>query len=265
MKGLLLLFTFMTRLPVPTKLEFDSKELGKSMKFFPIVGIVIGIILYAIYMVGYLYIESPLVLAIVVVLAEVILTGGLHLDGLADTFDSIFSYRSKQKMLDIMKDSRLGTNGALALIMYFMLKVGILAAIIGSNKSFYFYFNGMLNYAGAVILITPVLSRINPVLNCAVSPYAKASGSAKDFVENTTKNGVLIATIIGLVFAGIVGILSGKIIDPLHLVNIIAITMALGLYFSKLIDKKIGGLTGDTLGALLELSSVIILFGLYVS
>ena len=123
MKGLILLFKFMTRLPIPANPEFDSKELGKSMKFFPVVGIVIGFILYGVYLIGAKFILSSYLLATIVVLAEVILTGGLHLDGLADTFDGIFSYRSKQKMLEIMKDSRLGTNGGIALVLYFILKI----------------------------------------------------------------------------------------------------------------------------------------------
>lgn len=63
---------------------------------------------------------------IVIILTDLITTGGLHLDGLADTFDGIFSYRSKHKMLEIMKDSRLGSNGALALILYFLLKFVLL-------------------------------------------------------------------------------------------------------------------------------------------
>ena len=78
--------------------------------------------------------SSSYLLAAVVVLAEVILTGALHLDGLADTFDGIFSYRSKQKMLEIMKDSRLGTNGGIALVLYFVLKI----LLISRNNGYRF-------------------------------------------------------------------------------------------------------------------------------
>ena len=266
MKGLLLLFTFMTRIPVPAKIDFDSQKLGKSLKFFPVVGLVIGLILSFIYcLIGKYLVISSLLIAVILVLVEVILTGALHLDGLSDTFDSIFSYRSKQKMLDIMKDSRIGANGAIALIMYFLLKVILLSSIIDLSNTFLTWNSQIGSYATVVILITPMLARINPVLNAYVSPYAKASGSAKDFAENTNKLSVLIAVAISLIFSVVVGTGVFGVLNPLHLVNIVAITMALGLYYSKLIDKKIGGLTGDTLGALLELSDIIILFGFYIS
>ena len=263
MKGLILLFKFMTRLPIPVNPEFDSKELGKSMKFFPVVGMVIGIILYVIYIIGAKFILSSYLLATVVVLSEVVLTGGLHLDGLADTFDGIFSYRSKQKMLEIMKDSRLGTNGGIALILYFLLKILLIAGIKDSGFGVAGSLFGLQDATGAVILITPILARINPVLNCAFSPYAKASGSAKDFVECTDKNGVLIAVALGLVFSAVIGCGILRVLNPVHLINITAITMVLGLYFAKLMERKIGGITGDTLGAVLELSEIIVLFGFY--
>lgn len=265
MKGLILLFKFMTRLPIPANPEFDSKELGKSIKFFPIVGIAIGIILYAVYLIGSKFILSSYVLATLVVLTEVILTGGLHLDGLADTFDGIFSYRSKQKMLEIMKDSRLGTNGGIALVLYFIMKILLIAGLIDTRVGAFGELFGFQSAVGAVIIVTPVLARINTVLNCAASPYAKPSGSAKDFVECTNKSGVLVAVAIALIFSGIVGCGVFEVLNPIHLVNITAVTMVLGLYFAKLMERKIGGITGDTLGAILELSEIVILFGFYIS
>lgn len=261
MKGLFLLFDFMTRLPLPVKVEFDSNEFGKSMKFFPIIGIVIGLILFLIYELLAKYIISSLVVALVIVLVEVILTGALHLNGFANTFDSIFSYRSKQKMLDTMNDSKIGTNGAISLVIYFLAKIILLAGMIDfSNKIM-----GIGNYAGVVILVTPILSRINPVLNCCISPYAKASGKVKSFVEKTDKLSLLIAVAISLLFTVIVGRGVYEVLNPLHIVNIVAINMVLGVYYSKLVDKKIGGLTGDTLGAVVELSNIVILFGFYIS
>ncbi len=135
MEGLILLFKFMTRLPIPMDpkfdsikmgksmrffpvvgivIEFDSIKMGKSMRFFPVVGIVIGIIMYVFYLLFGSFIRSAYILAGVMVLLEIAITGAMHLDGLSDTFDGIFSYRSKQKMLEIMKDSRIGANGAIA-------------------------------------------------------------------------------------------------------------------------------------------------------
>lgn len=268
MEGLILLFKFMTRLPIPMDPKFDSIKMGKSMRLFPVVGIVIGIIMYIFYMLFGRFIHSPYILAGVLVLIEIALTGAMHLDGLSDTFDGIFSYRSKQKMLEIMKDSRIGANGAIALIMYFILKILLLAGIQSefplSGAGLFsgnFQFNGM----GLALLITPVVARANSVLNCGMSSYAKASGSAKDLVDQTDRNGVIIGILISLVYSLLVQALLFRTFNPICIVNTIFVTHVLGAYFAKLMERKIGGITGDTLGAVLELSQLVVLFGLYIS
>lgn len=251
MNGIALLFKFMTRLPVGFEPKFDSDNLGKSMKFFPIVGMVMGIILFGFYWGLSYIIYSPMVMAVILVIIEVILTGGLHLDGLADTFDGIFSYRSKQKMLDIMKDSRLGTNGGLVLILYFILKVALiyeLEMVVGLST-------------GVIFLLIPAFARLNSVINCASAPYARATGMGKTFVDHTNSCGVLVATVLTLIYGAVV---CKIFMLPYTLLITIPVLMVLGYIFSKLMTRKIGGITGDTLGAVVELSEVIGIFILYV-
>ena len=251
MNGIALLFKFMTRLPVGFEPKFDSDNLGKSMKFFPIVGMVMGIILFGFFWGLSHIIYSPMVMAVILVIIEVVLTGGLHLDGLADTFDGIFSYRSKQKMLEIMKDSRLGTNGGLVLILYFILKVALLYElnlIIGIP-------------AGVVLLLTPAFARLNSVVNCASAPYARATGMGKTFVDNTNGTGVIIATILTLIYGALV---CNLFLIPYAILVIIPILMVLGYVFAKLMTRKIGGITGDTLGAVVELSEILVILMLYI-
>lgn len=240
MKGLMILFQFMTRLPIPGKPKYDADEMGKSFKFFPIIGLVIGIILYVAYSGLSMYIDNKYALALLVVLLEVVLTGGLHLDGLADTFDGIFSYRSKHRMLEIMRDSRLGTNGALALIIYFLLKVFLLVEI-----------------GFGALLIIPVIGRLNAVVNAAVAPYARPTGMGKGIVKNTDKAGVLTALIITLGATYGMAVAIGNVVAWSI---VILVTVALGIYFAKLMERKIGGITGDTLGAVVELSEIVALF-----
>jgi adenosylcobinamide-GDP ribazoletransferase len=251
MNGIALLFKFMTRLPVGFEPKFDSDNLGKSMKFFPIVGMVMGIILFGFFWGLSHIIYSPMVMAVILVIIEVVLTGGLHLDGLADTFDGIFSYRSKQKMLEIMKDSRLGTNGGLVLILYFILKVALLYElnlIIGIP-------------AGVVLLLTPAFARLNSVVNCASAPYARATGMGKTFVDNTNGTGVIIATILTLIYGALV---CNLFLIPYAILVIVPILMVLGYVFAKLMTRKIGGITGDTLGAVVELSEILVILMLYI-
>ena len=268
MEGLILLFKFMTRLPIPMDPKFDSIKMGKSMRFFPVVGIVIGIIMYVFYLLFGSFIRSAYILAGVMVLLEIAITGAMHLDGLSDTFDGIFSYRSKQKMLEIMKDSRIGANGAIALIMYFLLKILLLAGI---QNEFPIINLGLLsgklqlNGMGLALLISPVIARANSVLNCGMSPYAKASGSAKDLVEQTDRQGVMVGILISLIYSLLVQAILYRGFNAICIVNTIFVTHVLGAYFAKLMERKIGGITGDTLGAVLELSQLVVLFGIYIS
>ena len=153
MKGFLLLLSFMTRLPMPN-LKYEEEKLGKSMKFFPLVGIIS-------YLSKNLTVSVLPLTVIVIILVDIVITGGLHLDGLADTFDGIFSYRSKQKMLEIMKDSRIGSNGVLALILYFLIKFVLLFSIASEYGGEYLMF---------AVLTYPVASRLCSVVSCASAP-----------------------------------------------------------------------------------------------
>lgn len=258
MKGFINLLSFMTRLPVPN-IEYDEQKMGKAMKFFPFVGFIIGILLYfTAFIMLRITLSFELTIAFVI-LVEIILTGGIHLDGLADTFDGIFSYRSKQKMLEIMKDSRLGTNGAIALIMYFLLKYLLIFIIM---KHF-----GM-DYMLYTIFTYPIVGRLCSVVSCASAPYARASGMAKTFIDNTNFVSVIIATISTFILAQLplFDIFKDSfypIIAVSYLI-IMAVLMLVSFLFSKLMIRKIGGITGDTLGALLELSQLLYLFLLTV-
>ena len=264
MKGFLLLLSFMTRIPMP-KIEYDEEKLGKSMKYFPVVGIIVGFILLFFCIIFNFILKNisysavlPLMI-IVVILTDLISTGALHLDGLADTFDGIFSYRSKHKMLEIMKDSRLGSNGALALILYFLLKFILLFSLTIESREGAIY----------AIMTYPVVARFCSVVSCASSPYARGSGMGKTFVDNTKTCGLIVATVITLLY--IIGMIFMPFVlftnyslpiqiiikSILIIVIIVALSALFAYAFSKLIERKIGGITGDTLGALLEISSLL--------
>lgn len=271
MKGFLLLLSFMTRIPMP-KTDHDEEKLGKSMKYFPVVGIIVGLILlffsiiFTFILKNLIYTAVLPIIIIVVILTDLITTGALHLDGLADTFDGIFSYRSKHKMLEIMKDSRLGSNGALALILYFLIKFALLYSLIIENQ-------GEAVYA---VITYPVVARFCSVISCASAPYARGSGMGKTFVDNTKTCGVIVATVITLLYTvGMIFIpftLFRNYSFPLEYIvqSILISVLILGLLalfayaFSKLIERKIGGITGDTLGALLEISGLVYIFLLLV-
>ena len=124
MKRFISILQFMTRIPINIDTGFDE-EFHKTITYFPLVGLVLGVLIYIIGLVSGIFFDS-FITSIIVTLALVILTGGLHIDGLGDTFDAIYSYRDKERMLEIMKDSRLGTNSLLAIMFLILLKIGFI-------------------------------------------------------------------------------------------------------------------------------------------
>lgn len=235
MNGFLLLLQFMTRIPVPLKIEYSPKIIGQAVKLFPLVGVLIGAILVATYFALTPFIDNPLVVALVIVLVDLLLTGGLHVDGLADTFDGLFSYRDRERILEIMKDSRVGANGALAMIFYVVAKVILL---------------GELGWE--YLILMPLFARVTTVVHAGFGRYARSEGMGKSIVDETSKQGALFAFAMALVIGiGLVGL------DALWIgVSV----LGFGLVSLHYIQKRIDGITGDTMGAALELSSLVVLF-----
>ncbi len=233
-KQFILLTQFMTRIPIPIKVDYNEKDFGKSIKYFPILGLLIGLILYFVYFIAAKFTDNKLLIAVFLIITETVITGGIHLDGLADTFDGIFSYRPKERILEIMKDSRIGTNGAIVLIIYFLSKTVLLSEV-------------GLKY----IIIMPVISRIATVINAGLGTYARKTGMSNAIMDYNEKSDILISLIFTIVisffFAGINGII------------ITFICFLFILYFMHYITKKIDGITGDTMGASLELTSILAL------
>ena len=233
-KQFILLTQFMTRIPIPVKVDYNEKDFGKSIKYFPILGLLIGLILYFVYFIAAKFTDNKLLIAVFLIITETVITGGIHLDGLADTFDGIFSYRPKERILEIMKDSRIGTNGAIVLIIYFLSKTVLLSEV-------------GLKY----IIIMPVISRIATVINAGLGTYARKTGMSNAIMDYNEKSDILISLIFTIVisffFAGINGII------------ITFICFLFILYFMHYITKKIDGITGDTMGASLELTSILAL------
>lgn len=249
MNGIISLFKFTTRLPLGGKDDMDWEELGRSMKFFPLVGIILGLIMGSLVKLLSIYMNSSLLIAALIVVVYVILTGGIHLDGLSDTFDGIFSYRSKQRMLEIMKDSRVGANGVIALVMYFILSIVLLGELETLEIPM-----------AAILLIYPVIGRMCSALNCAVSEYARSGGMAKAFVENTSYKDFLVSFMITSLY--VYGVISYFAL-PITLILMVPVTAILAYYFARVMKRKIGGVTGDTLGAVLELTQLVAILSVY--
>lgn len=243
MKALFLLMSFMTRLPVP-QVEYDQKLFVKAYKLFPMIGILFGLILYFFNFLLSKIFYSSLMITIFLILIEVILTGALHLDGLADTFDAIFSYRTKEKMLEIMKDPHIGTNGVLALIFLIAIKL--------------FSINYLLDFQMEyILLIYPVIGRISSVASCSFLKYARESGMS-NFINEVNYKDLLISLAYSMLYFFM--IFRDLNYISLLLSFVLPLLIVFWTYiFSKKISKKLGGISGDTLGAVVELNQVLFL------
>ena len=119
---------FLTRLKIVNQTEWSMEDFGKSVGTFPFVGLIIGIFLTLIYFIFSQFL-SPMPLMLIIVISEFLFTGGLHADGLMDTSDGLFSGREREKKLEIMKDSRVGSFGVVAFVFITLLKWQLLTAI----------------------------------------------------------------------------------------------------------------------------------------
>lgn len=237
MKGFILMLTFLTRIPIRYHFSFNSEDFIKGIKYMPLIGFIIG---GCIFPIGFLDGKvAHSVISLLIIIVYLMLTGGLHLDGLADVSDGIFSCRDREKMFEIMKDSRIGTFGVVALILYFISMFVLLG------------YNDIYN-----ILLFPVVGRCFALFVCAVSKYAKASGMGKDFIEGTNFFHVLL----GFAFLAINVVL----LDKLLLFGAIILTgIIIGLVTVR-INKKLGGITGDVIGMTIEFSQVVYLLCAYL-
>ena len=235
---------FLTRLPVPSSQKIlPQEEFVKGIIFYPLVGLLVGLIDYVVYCVMIFFFHMPFLGAVFAVISETVVTGAFHLDGLADTCDGFFSARKKEKILEIMKDSRVGTNGALALCFDMMLKVAFFVTMTEGN--------GYL-----AVLLAPVAGKMaTPIL--MKSSYARQTTGLGSLylTEKYTKY------MIGCICIGIL-LLAGF----LQLQSIVPIlcTLLFSFLFREYCQQKIGGMTGDTLGAGYEVAQIVFLLSMTI-
>ncbi|MGJ0637931.1 adenosylcobinamide-GDP ribazoletransferase [Xenorhabdus bovienii] len=235
---------FMTRLPVPAKWAegVDFSQYWRGVPNFPVIGLIIGGLAALISLSisqsgGGMYIG-----AIGYVLALALLTGGLHLDGLADTCDGLFSARRRETMLAIMRDSRLGTYGGLGLIFCLFLKVFAVAELSYHPPLELF----------ALLTCAPIVGRTAVVLLMYEQRYAReGEGMGSSYIGRMTPRSTALTLLGGAVLVIALGDWQGLIAMMVTLIVI----YGLAFYF----NYRLGGQTGDTLGASIEAGEVIFL------
>jgi len=239
MTSFLLAWQFLTILPGGKKdADISPRDLGRSMSYYPLVGLLLGAILWGAYWLSSHVFPRTLCDGLVILLLAVV-TGALHLDGLADTLDGMAAGKSAEERLRIMRDHRVGTFGAVGLILI----LGIKFLALNSLPE---------EIIGKTLLVALALSRWSMVQLTYRAPYARPEGGlGKVFKENVKKREMALATAFSLIIAVFLLRFWGAVLWLAVGVS------ALGIQL--LFQKKIGGVTGDILGAANETHEVLVL------
>ncbi len=242
MTSLLLALQFLTIIPVRIK-HITEQKLAESVIYFPAVGLLLGLLLSGVNSLFFNLNAPGFSINILLVISLLFLTGGIHLDGLADTADALLSRKNKEEALLIMRDSHIGVMGVLALISAVLLKIAFLTSIDTALKI-------------VALFLMCALSRWSMVFAMFLFPYARKEGKAKVFMQGINLKIFVLSTAIALLSAFLIWQIGG--------ILVFLIVMAASYIIIKFIVNKIGGLTGDTLGALCELNEIIVLLSIFI-
>lgn len=227
---------FLTIFPVKITAKIEDADFDRALFFFPIVGILIGLVLSVIVILfGFLPGE---VLSVCIVAASIFLTGGIHLDGFIDTCDGFYGNRPKKEILEIMRDSRVGAMGVIGAVVLLLLKFVLIA-----NLPRFFLCK--------TLVMAMAFSRWAQALACFASHYAREKGKAEFFIKYAAKKDVILGAVVTFcLFFLMAGLKSALIFFP---------AFFMVLLFIKYIKKRISGMTGDTIGAISEASEIVVL------
>ncbi len=236
MQPFLAAIRFLTICPLPASEPAEDQNLARSAPFFPLVGLCIGAAAAGLDD-GLSRILPPLPVAVLMTVFLLSVSGGLHLDGLADTSDGFFSSRPRERMLEIMRDSRTGPMGVTAIVCVLMLKVTLLACVPHAARWW-------------VFLLMPFAGRTALLMKMSILSYVRPEGGLAAVFQGHISPFYLLPAVFGLAFLGWVaggwpGLTAGLA------------SFGIVLLFAAYVKSKIGGYTGDTLGAACELTELV--------
>lgn len=237
MKYFTLAISFLTVIPVKVKEQIIPGDLGKSSGWFPLIGIFLGGIVAGIFSAVSLCLP-PLVAAVFATAAWIGLTGGLHLDGLADCCDGMLNASNPERRLEIMKDPRLGSFGGIGLVISILLKIACLYSLP----------------SGAFWIAIPLAASTGRwlLLWAGKQKMARSTGMGIDFSKGISVTTILPALLTLLTITALSGWKGALIVLFSHFVAWLIFRFS---------TNKLGGLTGDVFGLTVEISEIIVLLG----
>lgn len=236
MRSLLLAISFLTIAPVYGNRIAGDKEFANSLYYYPVVGFIIGIILVGVSRLTEL-LGAGIAAEALILCTWILMTGALHLDGVMDSADGLFSGRDRERKLEIMKDSRVGAMGVITLVIILLLKLAFLDSLLPADKTW-------------VLLLAPAAGRFMMVYAICRYPYArKVSGLGSAFGSEAGPIKIAVAALVLLVGAWLACAWTA--------LTALIITIGISMLAAAWIAKQLGGMTGDTFGALCESSETI--------
>lgn len=232
-------FRFLTIFPLPGTFGTDVEDLKGALAYFPVVGIFLGLLSGAAAWLAW-HFFPPFVASVIVTFLLLSFSGALHLDGLADCADGFFSSRERSRVLEIMRDSRIGVMGVVALVMVLLFKVSALSCLESEA-------------AVRAALLMPLAGRSALVMMIFLMPYVRKEGGLGSPFYAARTGWALVFTLVVFTVACI------AVMGFAGLAAALVVMFAVFL-FSRLCHRKIGGATGDTLGASCEISEALIPF-----
>jgi len=232
MLSFLIALQFLTRIPVTLPRIPSERAVANAIAFYPLVGLIIGVIMLTV--AGLFSHTQPMLLAGIVLTVWVLLTGGLHLDGLADSADAwAGGLGDKDKTLDIMKDPYCGPAAVVTLVLILLIKFSALISILQTSTILY-------------LLLPPLLARAMVPLLFITTPYVRDAGLGRIIAQHFTVG----FSVLSMFFSVLVVMLIFG-----HAMWLILFIVAIGFIAIRwLMMKRLGGATGDTIGALIELT-----------
>lgn len=238
LRGLVTAVRTLTWLPVPGR---DAESFASSLPWFPIVGLLLGSALYGLcLLIGPAWPEGA---ALAVVAGGALLTRGLHLDGLADAADGLFGGRTRERMLEIMKDSRMGAFGGIAIALVLLAKFVFVSRLAVMDATFW-------------VVVAFVTSRTAQSVLAVAVPYARTEGTAGPFIAGARPAHALLALLLGMAAVALCGRMDTRLLAGF------AAGLAISVLLGRAFRRRVGGITGDLLGATSELvETAVLLYG----
>jgi len=243
MQAFLIAIQFLTRLPLKINIEWKQETVAASLLWYPLVGFIIGVCLLGFSLLPVA--QNSMLLAAIILSVWVVITGGLHLDGLADSADAwVGSHGDKIRALEIMKDPQAGPIAVIFLVMVLLIKFSAINSFILQDEVY-------------LIMASPVIARCVPMILFLTTPYVREQGLGSGMAEYLPRN--LACIVLGLVFF-ICILLLGCVQAALLIVIAGCVLWCLRYLMMRVID----GMTGDTIGAAIEIVEVVVLVFLVI-